>query len=76
MLEWGIIKPSSSEWCSPMVIVKKKDGALRICVDYQRLNSILQVDTYPIPRIDDVLDWLGHLIRPEILHSQERPILL
>ena len=60
MLEGGIIEPSSSEWCSPMVIVKKKDKSLRICVDYRRLNSVSQVDAYPMPRIDDTLDQLGN----------------
>ena len=48
MLEGGIIEPSASEWCSPMVIVKKKDGALRICVDYRKLNSVSQVDSYTL----------------------------
>ena len=52
MLEGGIIEPSASEWCLPMVIVKKKDGALRICVDNRKLNSASQVDAYPMPRID------------------------
>ena len=56
MLEGGIIEPSSSEWFSPMVIMKKKDGALRVCVDYWKLNGISQADAYPTPRIDDVLE--------------------
>eukprot|EP00731_Ephydatia_muelleri_P001017 Em0001g1017a len=59
MLEGGVIEPSASEWCSPMVIVQKRDGALRICVDYRKLNSVSQVDAYPMPRIDDILDHLG-----------------
>ncbi|KAL5516188.1 hypothetical protein EMCRGX_G001465 [Ephydatia muelleri] len=59
MLEEGVIEPSASEWCSPMVIVQKKDKALRICVDYRKLNSVSQVDAYPMPRIDDILDHLG-----------------
>ena len=42
-----------------MVIVQKKDGALRICVDYRKLNSVSQVDAYTMPRIDDILDHLG-----------------
>ena len=59
MHENGIIKPSTSEWSSPIVLVKKKDGTLRTCIDYQRLNSVSQADTYPMPRIDDVIDKLG-----------------
>ena len=55
----GIIDPSTSEWASPLVIVKKKDGMLRLCVDYRRLNSIAKADAYPMPRIDDLIDRLG-----------------
>ena len=59
MREQGIIEPSSSEWSSPMVIVKKKDGSLRLCVDYRYLNEVSQVDAYPMPRVDDIIDQLG-----------------
>ena len=55
----GIIERSSSEWAFPIVFVKKKDGALRMCVDYRRLNAIAPADTYPMPRIDDMIDSLG-----------------
>ena len=47
MLEAGTIEPSSSEWSSPIVLVKKKDGTLRICVDYRCLNSVSRSDAYP-----------------------------
>ena len=55
----GIIEPSSSEWMSPIVLVPKKDVSLRICVDYRRLKSVSEVDAYPMPRIDELIDRLG-----------------
>lgn len=58
MLRHNIIKPSSSDWAAPMVIVKK-DGSLRICVDYRKLNSHSKIDAYPMPRISDFIDQLG-----------------
>ena len=60
MQEQGIIEPSTSEWASPVVLVKKKDGALRLCVDYRKLNGASLSDTYLMPRIDELIDWLGH----------------
>ena len=55
----GIIKESDSPRAAPMVVVKTKDGNLRICTDYRKLNQVTQVDAYPMPRIDDLLDSVG-----------------
>ena len=59
MLKEGIVEPANSEWASPMVIIKKKDDTIRLCVDYQKLNAKTQVDAYPMPQIDDILDQVG-----------------
>ena len=59
MLAQKIIEPLTIEWAAAIVLVKKKDGILRLCVDYQRLNSASLTDAYPMPRIDDMIDQLG-----------------
>ncbi|KZS05237.1 Uncharacterized protein APZ42_031640 [Daphnia magna] len=55
----GIVTSSRSPWSSSVVLVKKKNGEIRFCVDYRRLNSVTVKDVYPLPRIEDVLDRLG-----------------
>lgn len=59
MLSQGVIQPSTSPWSSPIVLVKKKDGSYRFCVDYRKLNSITKVDAHPLPRVDDLLKSLN-----------------
>lgn len=59
MLQQGVIQPSHSPWSSPVVIVKKKDGSPRFCIDYRKLNSITTRDVYPLPRIDETTHAVG-----------------
>ena len=59
MKEKDVIQQSSSPWASPIVLVRKKDGSTRFCVDYRKLNEVTRKDAYPLPRIDATLDALA-----------------
>lgn len=58
MLRDGIIEPSNSPWNSPVVIVRKKDGKHRFCIDFQKVNAVTKKDAYPLPHILGILDKL------------------
>ena len=59
MLERGVVEPSNGPWSSPVVLVKKKDGTTRFCVDFRKVNDLTKKDAHPLPRIDNTLDTLG-----------------
>ncbi|GMF59664.1 unnamed protein product [Phytophthora fragariaefolia] len=59
MLGAGVIEEGQGAWGFPVVLVHKKDGEIRFCVDYRALNKITKKDVYPLPRIDETLEALG-----------------
>ncbi|GJR11306.1 putative reverse transcriptase domain-containing protein [Tanacetum coccineum] len=72
--EKGFIRPSHSPWGAPVLFVKKKDGAMRMCIDYRELNKLTIKNRYPLPRIDDLFDqlqevqFLGHVVNRDGIH--------
>ncbi|TYK27113.1 hypothetical protein E5676_scaffold478G00020 [Cucumis melo var. makuwa] len=71
LLDKGFIRPSMSPWGAPVLFVKKKDGLMRLCIDYRELNKVTIKNRYPLPRIDDLFDQLqGATVFSKIdLHS-------
>ena len=59
MLSKGVMEPSASPWASSIVLILKKDGSTRFCVNYRKLNGVTRKDAYPLPRIDTSLDTLA-----------------
>ncbi|KAL0561554.1 hypothetical protein IC582_001988 [Cucumis melo] len=58
LLDKGFIRPSVSPWGAPVLFVKKKDGSMRLCIDYRELNKVTVKNKYPLPRIDNLFDQL------------------
>ena len=58
LLDKGYIRPSVSPWGAPVLFVKKKDGTMKLCIDYRQLNKVTIHNKYPLPRIDDLFDQL------------------
>src|SRR3954471_10339098 len=58
LLEKRFVRPSVSPWGAPVLLVKKKDGSMRLCIDYRQLNKVTIKKKYPLPRIDDLMDQL------------------
>jgi hypothetical protein len=59
MLSKGLIRPSASPWGSPVLFMDKRDGTIRLCVDYRKLNEVTIKNKYPLPKIEDLFDQLN-----------------
>ena len=75
LLAQGVIEPASSPWASNVVLVRKRDGSYRCCIDYRQLNSVTIKDAYPVPRMDSCLDamagagWFSTIDMPSAYHQ-------
>ena len=56
MLDGGAIQPLKSPWCNAIVLVRKKDGTLRFCIDFQKLNARTKKDSFPLPRMQETME--------------------
>jgi Reverse transcriptase (RNA-dependent DNA polymerase) len=59
MLDMDVIEPASGPWSAPVVLIPKPDGTIWFCIDYRKLNAVMEKDSYALPRVDDCLDSLG-----------------
>ena len=59
MLADRVIRPSTSPWASPIVLVQKKDGGVRFCVDFRKLNQVVKFDAYPMPCMEEMFESIG-----------------
>ena len=59
MLQHDVIEPAASPWCSNVVMVKRRDGSMRFCIDYRKTNELIKKDKFPLPKIDTCLDMLN-----------------
>ncbi|XP_066952544.1 uncharacterized protein [Macrobrachium rosenbergii] len=62
LLQHGFAEPSISPWASPCVLVEKPDGSYRLCTDFRRLNEVTVSDSYPLPRVDDLIDLVSNAV--------------
>jgi len=60
MLDNGIVEPSSSSWASPCILVPKSDDSPRFCTDFRKVNAVTKPDSFPLPRMEDCVDEIGH----------------
>ena len=68
-LKAGVIEPSCSQWVSPSVLVRKRDGPVRRCIDLRTLNDVTVKDFYPLPLLQDCMDWMeASMSLPRIRH--------
>lgn len=58
LIDKGFIRPKTSQWGALVLFMRKKDGSLRLCIDYRQLNQVTQKNKYPFPCVDDLLDQL------------------
>ncbi|GKE61835.1 hypothetical protein Tco_1512202 [Tanacetum coccineum] len=71
-MDKGFIRPSHSPWGAPVLFVKKKDGALRMCIDYRELNKLTIKNHFPLPRIDDLFNQLQVFIDDILIYSKSK----